>query len=147
MKFKSLAFFVGCSFFLSSFAFAAGETITYKNTRGSELKLQFLLNNSVTGTFTTAVASKDCQQAIGVERPIMGFTAKNSLGFIVNYPECGSVVTFIGNIEEDKSLIDTTAIVAHPSVHIAKEGPGARMISHDMFMRVDSDDEVTSFKQ
>ena len=122
---------------LSPFAFAANKTFTYKNTRGSELTLQFSADHSLTGTFTTAVASKECQQAIGMKRPIIGYTAKNSITFSVNYPDCGSVVTFIGNVENNKKLIDTTALVAHPSSQIAKEGPGARMICHDVFTRIE----------
>lgn len=121
---------------ISPVTFAANETLTYKNARGSELTLQFSSDDSLTGTFTTAVASKECQQAIGMKRPIIGYTAKNSITFSVNYPECGSVVTFIGNVENNKMVIDTTAIVAHPSSQIAKEGPGARMISHDVFSRI-----------
>ena len=84
----------------------------------------------------TTLASKECQQAIGMKRPIVGYTAKNAITFSVNYPECGSVVTFIGNIENNKSVIDTTAIVAHPSIQTAKETAGARMISHDVFTRI-----------
>ncbi len=136
MKLKALTCMT--MFFLASSVFAANETFTYKNTRGSELILQFSSDNSLTGTFTTAVASKECQQAIGMKRPISGYTAKNAITFSVNYPECGSVVAFIGNIENNKMLIDTTALVAHPSSQIAKEGPGARMISHDVFTRIDA---------
>lgn len=120
---------------LSQSVFATNDTITYKNTRGSTLTLKFGSDNTLAGVFTTAVASKECQQAIGMKRPIVGYTANNAITFSVNYPECGSVVTFIGNIENNKKVIDTTAIVAHPSIQIAKEAVGARMISHDVFSR------------
>lgn len=138
MKLKPIACMTVGLLLLSPFAFAANETFTYKNTRGSELTLQFSSDNSLTGTFTTAVASKECQQAIGMKRPIVGYIAKNSITFSVNYPECGSVVSFIGNVENNKMVIDTTALVAHPSSKIAKEGPGARMISHDVFTRTEA---------
>lgn len=115
---------------------AANDTITYKNTRGSVLTLQFAADDTLTGVFTTAVASKECQQAIGMKRPVTGYMAKNAITFSVNYPECGSVVTFIGNIEKNNQVIDTTALVAHESTEIAKEGPGARFITHDVFTRI-----------
>jgi hypothetical protein len=115
--------------------FAESNVLTYKNTKGSILQLKINPDNTLTGSFTTAVASKECQQAIGMKRPLVGYIAKNAIAFSVSYPECG-VVTIIGNIEDDQKLIDTTALVAHPTNHFAKEGPGARMISHDVFSRV-----------
>ena len=60
---------------LSQSVFAANDTISYKNTRGSTLTLQFATDNTP-GEFITAVASKECQQAIGMKRPIVGYTAK-----------------------------------------------------------------------
>jgi len=120
----------------SQTAFSASDTITYQNTRGSVLTLKFGPNPVLTGQFTTAVASKECQQAIGTHRPIVGYIVDNALAFSVSYPMCGSVITLIGNIEKNKALIDMTGIVAHQSTNIAKEGPGARMISHDVFTRV-----------
>ncbi len=136
MKFKNIAYITALSLsLLNQSILAAGDTFTYKNTRGSVLKLQFNPDDTLSGTFTTAVASKQCQQAIGMKRPIVGFIAKNAISFTASYPECGSIVTFTGNIEENKKTIDTTAIVAHPSAQIAAEGPGARMISHDVFKR------------
>ncbi|HVE44734.1 MAG TPA: avidin/streptavidin family protein [Gammaproteobacteria bacterium] len=116
--------------------FAGNNPIVYKNTRGSSLTLLFGSDNTVTGTFITAVASKECQEAIGTTRPVVGYTAKNAIALSVNYPECGSVVSFAGNIEKNKKTIDMTAIIARQSTEIAKEGPGARMISHEMFARV-----------
>lgn len=123
-----------CSSLVQQSAFAKTEIISYANTRGSVLTLDFAENN-LSGTFTTAVASKDCQEAIGMERPIVGFITGNALTFSVTYPSCGSVVTFIGNIENNKKTIDTTAIVAHQSTDTLKDGPGARMLSHDVFTR------------
>ncbi|MCC2666510.1 MAG: Avidin family [Gammaproteobacteria bacterium] len=135
MKINNTVFITILSLLLSQMVFAASDSINYKNTRGSMLTLQFNLDNTLAGTFTTAVASKECPQAIGMKRPIIGFIAKNAITFSTNYPACGSVVTFIGNIEKNKTIIDTTAIVAHQSIEIATEGPGARMISHDVFTR------------
>lgn len=134
MKFKNLCVLTTI-LILSQNSYAENKIITYKNTRGSILKLQINSDNTLSGYFTTAVASKECQQAIGMKRPIVGYIAKNALTFSVSYPECG-VLNFIGNIENKQTVIDTTAIVAHPSSQIEKEGPGARMISHDVFIKV-----------
>ena len=137
MKLKSIHCLAAISLaLLSQSLFAANDTMTYKNARGSTLTLAFGADNTLTGEFTTAVASKECQQAIGVKRPVVGYVAKNAITFSVNYPECGSVVSFIGNLEKNNTVIDTTAIVAHLSSEIATEGPGARMISHDVFTHI-----------
>ena len=135
MKLKNIFYTAVILSLFSPNVFSKNDLITYKNSRGSILKLKVNSDNSLTGFFTTAVASKECQQAIGMKRPIVGYIVKNALTFSVSYPECG-VLTFIGNIEDNQQTIDTTAILAHPSHHIAKEGPGARMISHDVFDRV-----------
>ncbi|MDX1837180.1 hypothetical protein DIZ81_07000 [Legionella taurinensis] len=117
-------------------ASTARETITYKNERGSVLTLHFTSKDTLSGTFKTAVASKECQEAIGSERPVVGYIVKNAITISVDYPACGSVLTFIGNIEQGKAMIDTTSILAHQSTHIATQGPGARFIGHDVFKRV-----------
>ncbi len=135
MKLKNICYVAVLFSLLAQPVFAESNGVTYKNTKGSILQLTINPDNTLTGSFTTAVASKECQQAIGMKRPIAGYIAKNALTFSVSYPECG-VVTFIGNIEDNQKLIDTTALVAHPTNHFAKEGPGARMISHDVFTRV-----------
>jgi hypothetical protein len=132
MYLKFICFFAVIVSLFNQNAFAEKNAIHYKNTRGSSLELQINPDNTLSGFFVTAVASKECQQAIGMKRPIIGYIAKNAITFSVNYPDCG-VVTFIGNIEDNKKIIDTTAMVAHLSNQIAKDGPGARMISHDVF--------------
>ncbi|MBA2710071.1 MAG: hypothetical protein H0U57_05730 [Tatlockia sp.] len=118
-------------------ALANDESITYKNKRGSVLTLNFSTDNSINGTFTTAVANKECQEAIGMERPVIGYIANNAITFSVNYPKCGSVVTFIGNLQKDKNKIDTTWIVAHQNDSI-KSNIGTRLIGHDVFKRKNS---------
>lgn len=135
MKFRNIGYVAVIFSLLNQPVFAESNGMMYQNTRGSILKLEINSDHTLSGFFTTAVASKECQQAIGMKRPIIGYIAKNALTFSVSYPECG-VVTFVGNIENNKKLIDTTAIVAHPSSQIAKEGPGVRIISHDVFNRV-----------
>lgn len=135
MKLKNICYLAMVLSLFNQSVFAEHNTMIYKNTHGSTLELQINSDNTLTGYFTTAVASKECQQAIGMKRPIVGYIAKNALTFSVSYPECG-VLTFVGNIENHQKTIDTIDIVAHPSKQIAKEGPGARMISHDTFNRI-----------
>ena len=135
MKIKKVYYIAAILSLFCQNTFAENNTITYKNSRGSTLKLTIHSDETLSGFFTTAVASKECQQAIGMKRPIIGYIAKNALTFSVRYPECG-VLTFIGNIEDNQKIIDTTAILAHPSSQISKEGPGARMIGHDIFLKI-----------
>jgi hypothetical protein len=123
-------------FLLSQTALAENDMLIYKNTRGSTLKLRMNPDNTLSGIFTTAVASKECPQAIGTDKPLLGYVANNAIVFSVSYPECGSIVGFTGNIEKNNSLIDVTAIIAHQTKDIGSEGPGARMISHDIFNQI-----------
>lgn len=136
MKLKTLSAILLSTSLFTMNSWAADETITYKNARGSTLTLNFHADNTVTGTFITAVASKDCKQAIGTKKPVIGFTADNAITMSVGYPECGATVSFAGNMENNKKMIDTTAIIVHQSQQINKEGPGARMLSHDVFTKI-----------
>jgi Avidin family len=119
-------------------AYAKNQTITYQNTRGSTLILKFSDNDSLTGTFITAVASKKCQQAIGMKRPITGYVVNDAIAVSVSYPMCGSVVTFIGHIDPSKTHIDTTALLARQSKYFYPKGPAAEFITHDVFTKVKS---------
>lgn len=113
----------------------ATNAVTYRNSYGSILILQINSNKTLSGNFTSAIATKECPQAIGMKRPIIGFIEKNALTMSVSYPGCG-VVNFIGNIEDNNQIIDTISIIAHESHHIAKERPGALLIGHDVFHRI-----------
>src|SRR5690348_7854364 len=106
MKFKNICYVAVFFSLFTQSVFAESNAVTYKNTKGSILQLKINPDNTLTGSFTTAVASKECQQAIGMKRPLAGYIAKNAIAFSVSYPECG-VITFIGNIEDDQKLIDT----------------------------------------
>lgn len=121
---------------VSSSVMAESQVVEYKNQRGSVLSIQYSDNNSITGSFTTAVATKDCREAIGVKRPVIGYMAKNAISFSVNYPECGSVVAFAGNVEQNKSIIATTALIVHHSKDTAKNNASFAMISHDVFKKI-----------
>lgn len=131
MKFKNVicitAIFLSL---ISQTVLAENNSITYKNGRGSLLNLKFNSDYTLTGSFTNAVASKSCQQSVGMKRPIQGFIAENAITIIVNYPGCGAVVTFIGNMNHSKKIIDTTALVAYQS---SQDGPGSLMVTHDVF--------------
>lgn len=135
MKFKMLA----CSVIVicSSTAIAKNDLIThYKNARGSNLTVQVDENNNITGTFTTAVATKQCPQAVGVEQSIIGYIVNNALTISIAYPDCGSVLTFIGNIDKNSGYIDVTSILAQQSNKILDNGNGVQLITHDTFKRL-----------
>lgn len=135
MKLKMLA----CSVIIvcSSTAIAKNNLIThYKNARGSTLTIQVDENNNLTGTFTTAVATKQCPQTVGVEQSIIGFMVNNALTISVAYPDCGSVLTFIGNVDNKNGYIDVTSILAQQSNQILDNGNGVQLITHDTFKRV-----------
>ena len=114
--------------------FAEKNGITYENSRGSILELNFNKKGPLTGTFTTAVASKECQDVIGRERPITGYLEGTAITFSVNYPTCGSVVTLTGHINPSKDTIDAIAIIVHQASSFT-EGPGSQFITHDTFMQ------------
>lgn len=115
--------------FANEAAFANQTTVNYKNSRNSTLELNFNGEDGLTGSFTTAVASKECQDVIGVARPVIGYILGNAITFSVDYPTCGSVVTFSGHLNEDKSKIETIAMVTHQTTGAF----GSQFISNDVF--------------
>ncbi len=134
MQLKNICFTAICLSIISQNIFAADDSLTFKNQRGSVLHLTIHSDNTLDGYFTTAVASKSCQQYIGKKRPIMGYIVKNALTVSASYPECG-VLTYIGHINENQKMIDVTAVVAHPSQPSTKEWNDAKMLGHDVFIR------------
>lgn len=138
MSFKRLGYtaFFGLSL-LSQMGFAAQETMVFKNHHGSILELTIAENDSVTGYFTTQVATKDCPQVIGQKRPVVGFLTGNAMTLSIDYPSCGSVLSIVGNIEKDKQTIDTTWIVAHQVASTKNENNlVARFIGHNSYHRI-----------
>lgn len=128
------------SFFLSllcatSAVYAASvpPTFNFQNQRGSVLNIMMLDNHSITGTFTTAVASKTCPQAVNQTRPIKGYWIGNAVSFSVFYPDCGSVLSIIGNLSQDQTSLDTMSILNKQAEDVTTEGPGARFIGHDFY--------------
>ncbi|WP_242604666.1 avidin/streptavidin family protein [Legionella busanensis] len=122
--------------FSSQTTFAAQNTISYKNERGSILQLNIQDNNKIDGYFTTAVASKTCPQAINVKRPITGFMIGNAITVSIVYPMCESVLSLSGNFDKNKQTLDTISILNKQAENIIKEGPGARFIGHDFYKRL-----------
>lgn len=116
-------------------ATAESDTSTWKNARGSTLTLQFLDKNALSGTFTTAVATKQCPKAVGMKRDINGFIVKNAITISVSYPDCGTVLTFIGNIDKQNGTLETTSILAQQADQVFAEGNGIQLITHDSFKR------------
>lgn len=116
-------------------AFAENE-ITFKNQRGSILELNILADNKIEGYFTTAVASKTCPDAINKKRPITGYLIGNAITFSVVYPMCESVLSVSGNLDNEKTTIDTISILNKQASDIIHEGPGARFIGHDSYQKI-----------
>jgi len=98
--------------------------------------LNILADNKIEGTFTTAVASKGCPQAVGKSRPIIGYLVGNAVSFSVVYPMCGSILSVTGNFDAKQTLIDTMSLLEHQATDIEHEGPGARFIGHDTYRKV-----------
>jgi hypothetical protein len=61
----------------------------------------------------------------------------NALTFSVVYPMCDSVLSVTGNLDKDKTIIDTLSILNKQADDIIHEGPGARFIGHDSYKKVD----------
>ena len=139
MKFKTF-FYASTivSSLLNQSAFAEQHKVTFKNQRGSILELNILSDNKIEGYFTTAVASKTCPQAINKKRPITGYIVGNALTFSVVYPMCDSVLSISGNFDKAQKSIDTMSILNKQATDIVHEGPGARFICHDSYIKIRS---------
>ena len=122
---KSL--FIATLLCLPLLAEATVPAVNYKNQAGSSLTLNFKEDGSLSGTFSTEIASRACQQYVGQARPIAGFYAGTTLSFTVSFPACGSTVAFIGTFSQNKDL-DTLWLVAG--------GMDGHAIGHDTFKRV-----------
>lgn len=139
MKLKTIAYLSALSFtLLNQTAHAATTSISFKNQRGSLLELNILADNKVDGYFTTAVASKECPDAIGKKQPIVGYIAGNALSFSVVYPMCGSVLSIIGNLDSKQKTIDTLSLLNRQADDITHQGPGSRLIGHDTYKNIDA---------
>ena len=137
MKIKALYLALGLSSLMCSSLYAAQDELVFKNQRGSLLEIRVLEDNRIEGDFTTAVASKTCPQAVGEKRPITGFMVGNALSFSVVYPMCDSVLSVTGNMDNDKTMIDSLSILNKQADDIIHEGPGARFIGHESYKKVD----------
>jgi len=114
------------------------NTLTYENQRGSTLVLKGhkLTKNTgtITGTFTTNVASKNCQSVIGKPTPIKGYYDGNAITISKIFPKCGVAIATIGNLEKNKKL-DMLWIVAFQGKQTETEDWNTRMIGHDIYSR------------
>ena len=117
----------------------ATQTTKYVNQRGSVLILTKdkagANSGTLTGTFTTAVASKDCQKVIGQPMPISGFYSGNAITLSVNFPLCNAVVAIIGNITNNNT-IDTLWLNAQQADNPNEEDWNSRTTGHDLFHKV-----------
>lgn len=130
------------SFLFVGTAFAAGvsgQTFKFRNQRGSTLSItkQQTGNNAgtITGTFSSAVASKDCQQMIGKPVPVTGVYNGNAIAFSINYPQCNTVVGMVGNFN-GSNTIETIWIDNNQGSNTQGQDWDTRVIGHDEFQRV-----------
>lgn len=49
---------------------------------------------------------------------------------------CDSVLSVSGNLDNEKTAIDTLSILNKQATDITREGPGARFIGHDSYQRI-----------
>ncbi|CAM2773138.1 TPA: hypothetical protein JBL19_10685 [Legionella pneumophila] len=105
----------------------------FKNQRDSILELTLLPNNQLEGYFTTAVASKECQQIIGQRQLITGLWTGNTLTFSVVYEQCGSIYSVVGNFDQEKNHIDVIGLINHQSDDATGKDCGSRYITHDTY--------------
>ncbi|STX39910.1 avidin/streptavidin family protein [Legionella feeleii] len=136
MLFKQLGYAALLGLSVVSQAGFAADAMVFKNEKGSVLELTVAKEGNVTGYFTTAVASKECQQAIGQKRPLVGYLTGNAFTISIDYPDCGSALSIIGNIAENKKSLDTTWVVAHQALSNQQPNLGARFIGHNSYTRV-----------
>ena len=121
---------------LSQTVHATTNTLNFKNQRGSILEIVLLKDNKIEGHFTTAVASKSCPQAIGTRQPITGYIVGNVVTFSVAYPMCNSALGITGHFANHRETLDTLSILNHQAEDILHEGPGSRMIGHDIYTKI-----------
>lgn len=114
------------------------QPIKFQNQRGSILEIQKEGDDKagkISGTFSTAVSSKNCQGVIGKPQPITGFYNGNAVAITVNFPTCHAVVAFIGNFNSDNKL-DTLWLDGHQGSTSNTSDWNNRLIGHDEFHRI-----------
>jgi hypothetical protein len=108
---------------ISSFVYAeAKETVvTYKNLRGSIMKLNWSPSKdkvgTVSGTFKTAVSK--CAAAKR-DVPVSGVYNGNALALTASFPGCSTVVAMSGNVSADRNEMHLQWLVtkeAESSLH------------------------------
>ena len=111
----------------------------YLNQRGSMLIMTknktTATSGTLTGTFTTAVASKNCQKVIGQPMPISGFYTGNAFTLSINFPMCNTVVAMVGNMTSQGAL-DTLWLHTGQADNPNTEDWNARTTGHDLFHKM-----------
>lgn len=140
MKLLLVLLGLGLSQIITSSTFAAAEaSITYKNQRGSVLRLNWHNTNQdtgmLTGTFTTAVGN--CTKDIGVALPLTGYFNGNAVAVTVNFPHCKQVVAMTGNISDRQKEIYTLWLDAAQSTDPRGNNWNSNIIGSDTFKRIE----------
>ena len=116
------------------------KTLSFKNKRGSVLVLSGHKTGKDTGklsgTFTTAVASKSCQSVINKPFSIRGYYNGSTLSYTVNYVPCGSVQATVGNFDQQLHL-STLNLLSYRSQQVDSHDFNKRFIIHDLFVKAE----------
>ena len=112
--------------------------VKYQNEKGSTLILSKHATGqnqgTLTGTFASTVAPKNCQQEINQAKPIAGFYDGSAITVTAGFPKCHAVVAFVGNVS-GKS-IDVIWLDAKGAPSEKGHAWERQLIGHDKFHRV-----------
>jgi len=145
MKIRIIVSMLAMMFCVNSYAFNfANKTVQFRNHHGSKFTVighkKGHLSGTFTGTFTSAVALPHCSRIVNKARPITGFYNGNAISITVNYPSCGTILTWIGNVDRKQNFhamwLDTTQ-AADPH----GKNFGSRTIGHEVFQAISSQDK------
>ena len=120
-------------------ASAEGNSVRYKNQRGSVLELikqsgAVAGTGNLTGSFITAVG--DCKADMNVPVPVTGYYNGNALALSINFPHCKQVVTMTGNLSTDENSLNTLWLDAKQAVDPVRANWNSNVIGADSFDRV-----------
>lgn len=135
-SFTKLAIGLVCCAYVTAYA-APNSEISYKNQRGSVLKLVFNPGEqdntgTLLGTFSTAVGN--CEKDMNVPLPISGYYNGNAVTITVNFPHCKQVVAMTGNMTNDQ--LHTLWLDAYPVNQPRTNDWNSNIVGADSYKRI-----------